>query len=122
VVTGENRGKMKEITAIIQPIRLGPVRDALSKAGVTGMTVSDARGFGSQGGSTDTYRGIEYRVDYVPKVRIDTVVSDSFVDAAVEAITSAAHTGKVGDGKIWIKHVEAVYRIRTGERDEVALN
>jgi nitrogen regulatory protein PII len=113
---------MKEITAIIQPIRLGPVRDALSKAGVTGMTVSDARGFGSQGGSTDTYRGIEYRVDYVPKVRIDTVVSDGCVDAAIEAITSAAHTGKVGDGKIWIKNVEAVCRIRTGERDEVALN
>ena len=113
---------MKEITAIIQPVRLGPVREALAAAGVTGMTVSDARGFGSQGGSTDTYRGIEYRVEYVPKVRIDTVVSDSFVDVTIEAISSAAQTGKVGDGKIWIKNVEAVYRIRTGERDEVALN
>lgn len=113
---------MKEITAIIQPIRLGPVRDALAAAGVTGMTVSDARGFGSQGGSTDVYRGVEYKVNYVPKVRIDTVVSDSFVEATIAAISNAAQTGKVGDGKIWIKDVETVIRIRTGELDEVALN
>ncbi len=113
---------MKEVTAIIQPIRLGPVREALSAAGVTGMTVTDARGFGSQGGSTDTYRGVEYNVPYVPKIRIDTVVSDSFVDVTIEAISNAAQTGIVGDGKIWVKDVGAVYRIRTGERDEVALN
>ena len=113
---------MKEVTAIIQPVRLGPVREALSAAGVTGMTVSDARGFGSQGGSTDTYRGIEYRVEYVPKIRIDTVVSDSFLEATIEAITNAAATGKVGDGKIWVKDVESVIRIRTKEKDEVALN
>ncbi len=113
---------MKEVTAIIQPVRLGPVREALSAAGVTGMTVSDARGFGSQGGSVDTYRGIEYRVEYVPKIRIDTVVSDSFLQATIDAITSAAATGKVGDGKIWVKNVESVIRIRTGEKDEVALN
>jgi len=113
---------MKEINAIIQPIRLGPVRDALSSAGVRGMTVSDARGFGSQGGSTDTYRGIEYRVEYVPKIRIEVVVPDDILDAVVEAIMGAARTGNAGDGKIWVRDVTAVYRIRTGERDEVALN
>lgn len=113
---------MKEITAIIQPIRLGPVRDALSAAGVHGMTVTDARGFGSQGGSTDTYRGVEYRVEYVPKVRIDVVVPDDIVDTAIEAVMTAAQTGKVGDGKIFVRDVAAVYRIRTGERDEVALS
>lgn len=113
---------MKEITAIIQPIRLGPVRDALSAAGVHGMTVTDARGFGSQGGSTDTYRGVEYRVEYVPKARIDVVIEDSLADAAIEAIIGAARTGNVGDGKIFVRDVASVYRIRTGERDEVALN
>lgn len=113
---------MKEITAIIQPIRLGPVRDALSTTGIHGMTVTDARGFGSQGGSKDTYRGIEYRVEYVPKTRIDVVVPDDLADAVVEAIMSAAQTGNVGDGKIFVRDVNAVYRIRTGERDEVALN
>ena len=113
---------MKEITAVIQPVRLGPVRDALSSAGVHGMTVSDARGFGSQGGSTDTYRGIEYRVEYVPKVRIDVVVMDDLLDTAVDAIIAAAQTGNVGDGKIFVREVTGVYRIRTGERDDVALN
>ncbi len=113
---------MKEITAIIQPVRLGPVREALRAVGVTGMTVSDAQGFGSQGGSTDTYRGVEYHVEFIPKIRIDTVVSDSFVQVTIDAISGAANTGTVGDGKIWVKDVEAVYRIRTGERDEVALN
>lgn len=113
---------MKEITAIIQPVRLGPVRDALTAAGVLGMTVVDARGFGAQGGSTDTYRGIEYRVEYVPKTRIDVVVTDDLADKAIEAIMGAAQTGHVGDGKIWVKEVSAVYRIRTGERDEVALS
>lgn len=112
---------MKEITAIIQPIRLGPVRDALSTAGVHGMTVTDARGFGSQGGSKDTYRGIEYRVEYVPKTRIDVVVPDDVSDTAIEAIMSAARTGNVGDGKIFVRDVAEVYRIRTSERDEVAL-
>ncbi len=113
---------MKEITAIIQPIRLGPVRDALSTSGVHGMTVTDARGFGSQGGSTDTYRGIEYRVEYVPKTRIDVVVTDDLADTAIDAIMSAARTGNVGDGKIFVRDVGAVHRIRTGERDDVALN
>lgn len=113
---------MKEITAIIQPIRLGPVRDALSSAGVHGMTVSDARGFGSQGGSTDTYRGVEYRVEYVPKTRIEVVVTDDLTEKAVDAIIGAARTGHVGDGKVWVREVTAAYRIRTGERDDVALN
>ena len=113
---------MKEITAIIQPIRLGPVRESLSKAGVHGMTVTDIRGFGSQGGSTDTYRGIEYRVEYVPKTRIDVVVPNDLAETAITAIMSAAKTGNVGDGKIFVRDVAEVYRIRTGERDEVALN
>jgi len=112
---------MKEITAIIQPVRLGPVREALSLVGVTGMTISDARGFASQGGSVDTYRGVEYRVDYTPKIKLDIVVSESFVDATIDAIIEAARTDNVGDGKIWIKDVETVIRVRTGEKDEVAL-
>jgi nitrogen regulatory protein PII len=113
---------MKHVTAIIQPVRLGPVREALSLVGVTGMTLSDVRGFGSQGGSVDTYRGIEYRVEYVPKIQLDIIVSDSFVEPTINAIIEAARTDTVGDGKIWVKDVESVVRVRTGERDEVALN
>ncbi|NQW20164.1 MAG: P-II family nitrogen regulator [Chloroflexi bacterium] len=113
---------MKEITAVIQPVRLGPVREALSLVGVTGMTISEARGFGSQGGSVDTYRGVEYRVDYVPKIKLEIVVSEAFVDPTVDAIIEAARTGTLGDGKIWIKEVSTVIRVRTGEKDEVALN
>lgn len=113
---------MKQVTAIIQPVRLGPVREALSQVGVTGMTLSDVRGFGSQGGSVDTYRGVEYKVEYVPKIQMDIVVSDSFLDPTIDAIIEAARTGTVGDGKIWVKNVESVVRVRTGERNEVALN
>ncbi|MDP6666235.1 MAG: P-II family nitrogen regulator [Dehalococcoidia bacterium] len=112
---------MKQITAVIQPARLGPVREALSLVGVTGMTLSDVRGFGSQGGSVDTYRGVEYRVDYVPKIQLDIVVSEPFVDPTIDAIVEAARTEHVGDGKIWVKNVESVIRVRTGERDEAAL-
>ena len=113
---------MKHVTAIIQPVRLRPVREALSLAGVTGMTVSDVRGFGSQGGSVDTYRGVEYRVAYVPKIQIDIIVSDSFLEPTITAIVEGARTGTVGDGKIWVRDIESVVRVRTGERDEVALN
>lgn len=112
---------MKEITAVIQPVRLGPVKEALSRAGITGMTVTDVRGFGSQGGSTDTYRGVEYRVEYVTKVMLTVVVEDTQVDEITDAIVEAARTGNVGDGKIWIKPVESVTRIRTGEKDAEAL-
>ena len=113
---------MKQVTAIIQPVRLRSVREALSLVGVTGITLSDVRGFGSQGGALDTYRGIEYRVEYVPKIQIDIVVSDSFLDPTIDAIIEAARTGTVGDGKIWVRDIESVVRVRTGERDEVALN
>ena len=113
---------MKEITAVIQPVRLGPVREALSLVGVTGMTISEVRGFGSQGGSIDTYRGVEYRVDYVPKIKLDIVVSDEFVEKTIDAIIEAARTDRVGDGKIWVKDVSKVIRVRTGEKDETALN
>ena len=113
---------MKQVTAIIQPVRLGPVREALSLVGVTGMTLSDVRGFGSQGGSVDTYRGVEYKVEYVPKIQMDIVVSDDFLEPTIDAIVEAARTGVVGDGKIWVRNIESVVRVRTGERDEVALN
>ena len=113
---------MKHVTAIIQPVRLGPVREALSLAGVTGMTLCDVRGFGSQGGSLDTYRGVEYRVEYVPKIQMDIIVSDGFLGPTIDAIVEAARTGSVGDGKIWVRDIESVVRVRTGERDEVALN
>ena len=113
---------MKEITAVIQPVRLGPVREALSLVGVTGMTISDVRGFGSQGGSVDTYRGVEYRVDYVPKIQLAIVVSEKYVESAIDAIIEAARTDTVGDGKIWVKDVGSVIRVRTGETDETALN
>ncbi len=112
---------MKLITAVIPPMRLGPVKDGLSRAGVTGVTVSDVRGFGAQGGSTDTYQGVEYVVDYVPKLRLDIVVTDSTLQGAIAAITEAARTGQIGDGKIWVTDVESVTRVRTGEKDEAAL-
>jgi nitrogen regulatory protein P-II 1 len=109
---------MKEITVIIQPVRLGPVREALSLVGVTGMTISDVRGFGSEGGSVDTYRGVEYRVDYVPKVKLEMVVSESFIEATIDAIIEAARTDNIGDGKICIKEVGEVIRVRTGEKTQ----
>ena len=112
---------VKQITAVIQPTRLGPVREALVRAGVTGLTVTDARGFGLQGGSTDTYRGVEYRVDYVPKVQLTVVVTDTVAASVTEAIAEAARTGRIGDGKIWVTAVETVERIRTGDRNEAAL-
>lgn len=113
---------MKLIMAIIQPERLAPVRQALSEVEVTAMTVSEVRGFGRQGGITTTYRGADYHVDYIDKLKLDIVVSDPFYEPAIDAIKSAAHTGEIGDGKIFVLDVEKAYRIRTGEEDEVALN
>ena len=107
---------MKLVTAIVKPFKLDDIQDALKSAGVVGMTVSEVRGFGRQGGHTETYRGAEYKIDFVPKVKIDVVTEDDLVDAIVEAITGAASTGKIGDGKIWVTGVDDLVRIRTGER------
>ena len=106
---------MKLITAVVKPFKLDDVKDALKEAGITGITVSEVRGFGRQGGHTETYRGAEYTIDFVPKVSIEVVVDDSVVDGAVEAIKTGAATGKIGDGKIWVSDVDRIIRIRTGE-------
>ena len=106
---------MKLITAVVKPFKLDDVKDALKEAGITGITVSEVRGFGRQGGHTETYRGAEYKIDFVPKVSIEVVVDDGVVDGAVEAIKSGAATGKIGDGKIWVSDVDRIIRIRTGE-------
>ena len=106
---------MKLITAIIKPFKLDDVKDALKQAGVTGITVSEARGFGRQGGHTETYRGTEYKIDFVPKARIEIVVDSPRVDEVIDVIRSSAATGKIGDGKIWVTEVERIVRIRTGE-------
>lgn len=112
---------MKLITAVVKPFKLDDVKDALKAAGAQGITVSEVRGFGRQGGHTETYRGAEYNIEFVPKVRIEIVVDDSVVDRAIEAIRTAASTGKIGDGKIWITEVESVIRVRTGETGPSAI-
>ena len=112
---------MKLITAIIKPFKLEDVKNALEGRGVHGLTVSEASGFGRQRGHTEVYRGAEYTVDLVPKVRVEIVVDDDAVDGVVEAITGAAQTGKIGDGKVWVIPVETVVRVRTGERGSAAL-
>ncbi|MCW8996626.1 MAG: P-II family nitrogen regulator [Psychromonas sp.] len=112
---------MKMLTAIIKPFKLDEVREAIMDAGIAGVTVSEVKGFGRQKGHTELYRGAEYQVDFLPKVKLEIVVKASDVDRVVEAITSAANTGKVGDGKIFVQPVEQVVRIRTGELDEEAL-
>ncbi|MFO8156421.1 MAG: P-II family nitrogen regulator [Pseudomonadota bacterium] len=112
---------MKKIEAIIKPFKLDDVREALSDAGVAGMTATEVKGFGRQKGHTELYRGAEYVVDFLPKVRIEVVVTEDQVDTCLEAITNAAHTGKIGDGKIFVTPVERVIRIRTGEEDEAAI-
>jgi nitrogen regulatory protein PII len=112
---------MKLISAIIKPFKLDDVRAALSELGVSGMTVTEVKGFGRQRGHTELYRGAEYVVDFVPKTRIEVAVKDGLVDQVVEAIVSAARTGKVGDGKIFISDLERAIRIRTGEADDQAL-
>src|SRR3569623_92621 len=113
--------RMKLVTAIIKPFKLDDVRAALSEIGVSGMTVTEVKGFGRQRGHTELYRGAEYVVDFVPKTRIEVAVKDALVDQVVEAIIGAAKTGKVGDGKIFITDLERVLRIRTGEADDQAL-
>ena len=112
---------MKKITAIIKPFLLDEVRDALGEIGVRGITVTEVKGFGRQKGHTELYRGAEYVVDFLPKVQLETVVSESLVDAVVEAVRAAANTGKIGDGKIFITNIEHAVRIRTGETGEEAL-
>jgi nitrogen regulatory protein P-II 1 len=112
---------MKQITAIIKPFKLEEVREALASEGVTGLTVTEVKGFGRQKGHTELYRGAEYTVDFLPKVKVEVVVKSSDVDRCVDAIVNAARTGKIGDGKIFITPVERVVRIRTGEQDEVAI-
>jgi nitrogen regulatory protein P-II 1 len=106
---------MKLITAVIKPFKLDEVKDALKATDVAGMTVSEVRGFGRQGGHTETYRGAEYKIDFVPKVQIDIVVDDARVDQVVDTIARSAATGKIGDGKIWVTDVDRMIRIRTGE-------
>jgi nitrogen regulatory protein P-II 1 len=112
---------MKKVDAIIKPFKLDDVREALSAVGITGMTVAEVKGFGRQKGHTELYRGAEYVVDFLPKVKIEIVVNDDKLEACIEAITGAAHTGKIGDGKIFVTDVERVIRIRTGEENEAAV-
>jgi len=112
---------MKLVTAIVKPFKLDDVRQALSDIGVQGVTVTEVKGFGRQKGHTELYRGAEYVVDFLPKVKIEAAVSDSVADQAVEAIAAAANSGKIGDGKIFVTSIEQVVRIRTGETGEEAL-
>ena len=112
---------MKMITAIIKPFKLEEVREALADCGVTGLTVTEVKGFGRQKGHTELYRGAEYVVDFLPKVKIEAAVADELVDRTIEAIEGAARTGKIGDGKIFVAPVERVVRIRTGDLDESAI-
>ena len=112
---------MKLITAVVKPFKADEVKDALKGAGVQGMTVTEAQGFGRQGGHTEVYRGTEYTIDYVPKTRIELIVNDEDVDRVVDAIVNAARTGKIGDGKVWVSDVGQLTRIRTGERDADAV-
>ncbi len=112
---------MKLITAVIKPFKLDEVKDALKSIGVAGITVTEVRGFGRQGGHTETYRGAEYKIDFVPKVSVSIVIDDDQVDAVVDVIAGAARTEKIGDGKIWVTDVGRVVRIRTGEEGSDAV-
>lgn len=112
---------MKKVEAVIKPFKLDDVREALGDVGITGMTVCEVKGFGRQKGHTELYRGAEYMVDFLPKVKIELVVADELVDRCVEVIMETARTGKIGDGKIFVYDVARVIRIRTGEEDEAAL-
>ena len=112
---------MKLITAIVKPFKLDDVKDALKAIGIQGMTVSEVRGFGRQGGHSETYRGAEYTIEFEPKVRLELVIEDNDVDNVISAIRTAANTGKIGDGKVWITSVERLIRIRTGEEGRDAI-
>ena len=112
---------MKKIEAIIKPFKLDDVKDALHEVGVSGITVTEAKGFGRQKGHTELYRGAEYVVDFLPKVKLEVVLPDAVAERAVEAIAAAAQTGRIGDGKIFVTTIESALRIRTGERDEDAI-
>ncbi|HZD02401.1 MAG TPA: P-II family nitrogen regulator [Actinomycetes bacterium] len=112
---------MKLITAIVKPFKVEEVKEALRSAGVVGMTVSEAQGFGRQGGHTEVYRGAEYAVDFVPKVRVEVLVEDELAGEVIEALVKAARTGQIGDGKVWAVPVDEVIRVRTGERGPDAL-
>jgi nitrogen regulatory protein P-II 1 len=112
---------MKKIEAIFKPFKLDEVREALSEIGVSGLTVTEVKGFGRQKGHTELYRGAEYVVDFLPKVKLDVVVPDNLLDGAIDAIVKAARTGKIGDGKIFVSNVDQVLRIRTGETNEAAI-
>lgn len=112
---------MKLVTAVVKPFKLDDVKQALKGVGVVGMTVTEVRGFGRQGGHTETYRGAEYQVDLIPKVKLEAVIADEDADRVVDAIVEAARTDKIGDGKVWVTSVDRIVRIRTGERDRDAV-
>ncbi len=112
---------MKKIEAVIKPFKLDEVREALSEVGITGLTVTEVKGFGRQKGHTELYRGAEYVVDFLPKIKVEVIVPEAIVDSAIEAIIKSARTGKIGDGKIFVSTVEQVIRIRTGETGEEAV-
>ena len=112
---------MKQITAIVKPFKLEDVREALAEVGVTSLTVTEVKGFGRQKGHTELYRGAEYVVDFLPKIKVEAAVTDELAERAIEAIEAAARTGKIGDGKIFVAHLEQVTRIRTGETGESAV-
>ena len=112
---------MKLVTAIIKPFKVDDLKEALKGAGIQGMTVSEVRGFGRQGGHTETYRGSEYQIDFVPKMKMELVIDDADVDRVVDVIVRVANTGKIGDGKVWVTNVEQIVRIRTGEHGADAI-
>jgi nitrogen regulatory protein P-II 1 len=112
---------MKLVTGVVKPFKLDDVREALKKAGVQGMTIGEVQGYGRQRGHTEVYRGAEYQVEFVPKVRVEVLVDDSHTDEVVDALATAARTGKIGDGKIWVTSLSDVVRVRTGERGSEAL-
>ena len=112
---------MKKIEAVIKPFKLEDVKDALTEAGITGMTVSDVKGYGRQQGHSELYRGAEYVVDFLPKIKLELIVAEEDVDSTIKLITDSAKTGKIGDGKIFVSSIEKIVRIRTGEEDEEAI-